>query len=126
MKPAEHACTHTDADIFSLGPETLVSQATMFSHSFHSLGIFQTDGRTQGFRNSDQSTEGATYENTPACLPRSTQWHRAPQESRAWGQGASSKHTLNALKIMRNDLLKNLIDLIDSAKYLINLIDSAN
>ena len=125
MKPAEHTCTHTEADIFSVGPETLVSQATMFSDSFHFLGIFQIDGRTQGFRNSDQSAEGATYENTPACLPGSTQWHRAPQESRAWGQGASLKHTLNALKITRNDLLKNLIDLIDSAKNLINLIDLA-
>ena len=126
VKPAEHTCTHTEADIFSVGPETLVSQATMFSDSFHFLGIFQIDGRTQGFRNSDQSAEGATYENTPACLPGSTQWHRAPQESRAWGQGASLKHTLNALKITRNDLLKNLIDLIDSAKNLINLIDLGN
>ena len=126
VKPMEHACMHTDVDVFSLGSETLVSQATIFSHSFHSLGIFQTDGRTQGFRNSDQSAEGATYENTPECLPRSTQWRRAPQESRAWGQGASLKHILNTLKIMRNDLLKNLIDLIDSAQNLFNLIDSAN
>ena len=62
----------------------------------------------------------------PECLPRSTQWRRAPQESRAWGQGASLKHILNTLKIMRNDLLKNLIDLIDSAQNLFNLIDSAN
>ena len=60
---------HTDVDIFSLGPETLVNLFTLLSFLRH-LPNRQKD---LGLQYSDLGAEGATYENIPACLPRSTQ-----------------------------------------------------